>query len=129
MAIQSLNTIKNWFKTGLIPTQSQFWDTWDSFRHRSEQIPVDEVDGINELLQNKTEQEVFDAHLTDLDAHPNLLVKARIIPKGQFIVFKVAPNENDKIKEAGDYCIGMVEDSFLMGNWDGEDDQLKSSYY
>ncbi|TDW46576.1 hypothetical protein EV144_106248 [Flavobacterium sp. 270] len=50
MAIQTLKTIKNWFKTGLKPTQSQFWDTWDSFRHKNEKIPARDIEGFDELL-------------------------------------------------------------------------------
>ncbi|QOG04346.1 hypothetical protein [Flavobacterium sp. MDT1-60] len=59
MAIQTLNTIKNWFKTGLKPTQTQFWDTWDSFRHQSEKVPVADVEGIDELLNSKTDESDF----------------------------------------------------------------------
>ena len=69
MAIQTLSTIKNWFRTNLKPTQSQFWDTWDSFRHKNEKVAVEDLDGIDELLQNKVEREVFDNHLTDPNAH------------------------------------------------------------
>lgn len=50
MSLVSLNAIKNWFKTGLKPTQAQFWDTWDSFRHKSEKVPVGDIDGLDELL-------------------------------------------------------------------------------
>lgn len=128
MAIVSLNTIKNWFKTGLIPTQQQFWDTWDSFRHKSEKIPVAEIDGIDELLLNKTEKEVFDNHLTDQNAHSNLLVIARIIPFGQVLVFKVSPDGDPTKKEVGDFCIGKVEDVFVNGNWNGGNELLASSY-
>jgi hypothetical protein len=49
----SLNTIKNWFKTGLKPTQQQFWDTWDSFWHKDENIPVANIEGIDNLLNQK----------------------------------------------------------------------------
>lgn len=50
MALQTLNIIKSWFKTGLKPTQTQFWDTWDSFRHKYEKVSVKDVEGIDELL-------------------------------------------------------------------------------
>ncbi|MBE8725818.1 hypothetical protein [Flavobacterium hungaricum] len=49
MAIQTLDTIKNWFRTSLKPTQQQFWDTWDSFRHKDEKISVEEIDGVENL--------------------------------------------------------------------------------
>ncbi|MEN2400574.1 hypothetical protein GKZ90_0012355 [Flavobacterium sp. MC2016-06] len=59
MAIQTLNTIKNWFKTSLKPTQAQFWDTWDSFRHKNEKIAVEDIEGIEELLNSKTDESNF----------------------------------------------------------------------
>lgn len=46
----SLATIKNWFKTGLKPTQSQFWDTWDSFWHKDDSIPTSSVAGLDAAL-------------------------------------------------------------------------------
>lgn len=69
MAITALNNIKNWFKTGLIPTQAQFWDTWDSFRHKSEKVPVADVEGIDMILDTKADQADFEYHLTDPNAH------------------------------------------------------------
>ncbi|CAD5340483.1 hypothetical protein FLA105535_00437 [Flavobacterium bizetiae] len=69
MAIQTLNTIKNWFKTGLKPSQQQFWDTWDSFRHKFEKVPVKDIEGIDELLLTKADKTVLDNHLADKNAH------------------------------------------------------------
>lgn len=59
MAIQTLNTIKQWFRTSLKPTQSQFWDTWDSFRHKDEKVPLQDVENLSELLLTKTEKNDF----------------------------------------------------------------------
>ncbi|WP_202704038.1 hypothetical protein [Flavobacterium sp. UGB4466] len=69
MALQTLNTIKSWFKTGFKPTQTQFWDTWDSFRHKYEKVPVKEIEGIDELLSAKADKTVLNDHLTDKNAH------------------------------------------------------------
>ena len=69
MAIQTLNTIKQWFKTSLKPSQQQFWDTWDSFRHKFEKVPVKDIEGIDELLLNKADKTVLDNHLADKNAH------------------------------------------------------------
>lgn len=71
MAKVSLATIKNWFKTGLKPTQVQFWDTWDSFRHKDDQVPAAEVAGLDGLLAGKAET----THLADPNAH-NALFEA-----------------------------------------------------
>lgn len=50
------NTIKNWFKTGLKPTQAQFWSTWDSFWHKSESLPISSISGLGNLLDGKAEE-------------------------------------------------------------------------
>ena len=49
-------TIKNWFKTGLKPTQTQFWSTWDSFWHKSESLPISSINGLGGLLDGKAEE-------------------------------------------------------------------------
>lgn len=67
----NLNTIKNWFKTGLKPTQQQFWDTWDSFWHKEDNIPVANIEGIDSLLNQKSNKSVVDNHLIDANAHAN----------------------------------------------------------
>ncbi len=52
----NLNTIKNWFRTGLKPTQTQFWAAFDSFWHKEEQIPLDKIDGIQNVFDNKVDK-------------------------------------------------------------------------
>lgn len=71
MAKQTLNTIKNWFRTHMKPTQTQFWDVWDSFWHKDDNIPASKVEGLPEALQNKVENETFQSHLSDENAHPH----------------------------------------------------------
>lgn len=73
MAKVSLSTIKNWFKTGLKPTQAQFWDTWDSFRHKDDAVPAVEVSGLDALLAGKAEA----THTTDPNAHPDVVAILR----------------------------------------------------
>lgn len=69
----TLNTIKNWFKTGLKPTQQQFWDTWDSFWHKDDKIPLGNVNGLNERFLEKADQAALTAHFNDGLAHQALL--------------------------------------------------------
>jgi hypothetical protein len=105
MAIRTLKTIKSWFRTGLKPTQSQFSDTWDSFRHKDEKVPVKDIEGIDQLLAGD-----------------------KIIPSGQFIVFKVDPNTADEL-EIGDSVIGYCEGNFLgEATYYGGDTSLMSSF-
>jgi hypothetical protein len=65
MAKQTLNTIKNWFKTGLKPTQAQFWDTWDSFWHKDEMIPSAKITNLDTILTGKASQEGVDTALSE----------------------------------------------------------------
>ncbi|WP_166924967.1 hypothetical protein [Flavobacterium poyangense] len=115
MAIQTLNIIKSWFKTGLKPTQTQFWDTWDSFRHKSEKVPVGDVEGLYPLLDYKADKAVLDDHLLNADAHPNLLTKARIIPEGQFLILKAVGNTNENDAEVNDVVKGIVQNCVIEG--------------
>lgn len=48
-------TIRNWFKTGLKPTQTQFWSTWDSYWHKSESLPISSITNLGNLLDAKAE--------------------------------------------------------------------------
>lgn len=56
----SLATLKNWFKTGLKPTQTQFWDTWDSFWHKDDLIPQTNIDGLTTALSGLPTEEQLD---------------------------------------------------------------------
>jgi hypothetical protein len=128
MAVTEKNIIKDWFKTGLKPLQEQFWAWMDSYWHKNELIPPASIEGLAGLLNSKAEAEALTSHLTDTNAHPEIATKARIIPIGKMLVFKVAPNENENLKEIGDFCMGIVEDTFVNGNWDGGDEALAQSY-
>jgi hypothetical protein len=66
------NTIKNWYKTGLMPTQAQFSATWDSFWHKEEKIPITAIEDIENILNAKAETEVLTDHLTTPTAHADL---------------------------------------------------------
>ena len=55
MAIVDINIIKEWFKNLKKPTQEQFWTWLDSFRHKWEKVPLDDVDGLTIALQKKAD--------------------------------------------------------------------------
>ena len=55
MAQTAINTIKNWFKTGLKPTQDQFWNWIDSFWHKDELIPQDKIQDLSTTLSGKAD--------------------------------------------------------------------------
>ncbi|MFE3849073.1 hypothetical protein ACFX5D_13960 [Flavobacterium sp. LB3P45] len=68
------NTLKNWFKTGLKPTQAQFWALFDSYFHKDEKIPITAIDDIENILADKADAEVLAHHLTDETAHADLFL-------------------------------------------------------
>jgi len=55
MAAVDINIIKEWFKNLKKPTQEQFWAWLDSFRHKWEKVPLDDVDGLTSALQQKAD--------------------------------------------------------------------------
>lgn len=61
MAIQLLSTLKSWFETGDKPTQAQFWDWLDSFRHKNDSIPMGDVSGLDSALAGLASQSSVDS--------------------------------------------------------------------
>ena len=55
----SLATIKSWFLTGSKPTQTQFGDTWDSYRHKDDAVAMSDVTGLTASLDLKLDAGVF----------------------------------------------------------------------
>ncbi|MDR2238154.1 MAG: hypothetical protein LBE92_18680 [Chryseobacterium sp.] len=70
-----LNTIYSYFETGDFPTQEQFQASWSSFWHKDESIPTGKVTGLENLLQNKVDKQVYELHLSDPEAHAAFLAK------------------------------------------------------
>lgn len=65
----NINTLKNWFLTGLKPTQDQFWSWLDSYWHKDEKIPTSAIENIDTILNGKADKGTYEAHLTDANAH------------------------------------------------------------
>jgi hypothetical protein len=65
-----LETIKNWFKTNLYPSQSQFWATWDSFWHKDESIPIDSITDLQTALDGKLDVEAYNGSAPPLQFPP-----------------------------------------------------------
>lgn len=61
MAVQILSTLKSWFETGDKPTQNQFWDWLDSFRHKSDAVPMGDIAGLDTALAGLASQVSLDA--------------------------------------------------------------------
>lgn len=53
MAIRTIAQLKAWFKRGMFPTESQFADWMDSYRHKQESVEMSEVSGLTSALNKK----------------------------------------------------------------------------
>jgi len=73
----NINTILNWYRTGLKPTQAQFWASWTSFWHKDEAIPQSSISGLTNVLNAKTENSQFDAYKTDVNVHAAQFAKVK----------------------------------------------------
>lgn len=49
---ETLKTIFGWFSAGKTPTADQFKDTFKSFWHKSEKLPLTQLIGLNDVLDN-----------------------------------------------------------------------------
>lgn len=63
MAKQSVNTLKQWFETADKPTQQQFWDWLDSFKHKDDVVAIADVIGLTTALAGKADQSALNAIL------------------------------------------------------------------
>ena len=69
----AIATLKKWFSNFKKPTQEQFWAWIDSFWHKSEKIPMDSIEGLENAIQGTASVEQLRNHLTDSQAHKELL--------------------------------------------------------
>ncbi|MDR3023269.1 hypothetical protein [Chryseobacterium sp.] len=68
-----LHTIFSWFETGDFPTETQFKDTFLSFYHKDDLIPMQGIEGFEEIFQLFASAEDFRKHLADPAAHSEYL--------------------------------------------------------
>ncbi|MFB9079033.1 hypothetical protein ACFFLS_09955 [Flavobacterium procerum] len=109
MPIQTLEIIKSWFKTGLKPTEQQFSDTWDSFRHKDEKIPNQDIEDIDVFLDNKVDKSEFQNHLASSDSHPKKEDKANKNQAGGYAGL-------DNLSKIPTSSLHMVDDLTTGGN-------------
>lgn len=61
MVIESRNTLYKWFSKGVKPLGSQFRTWIDSFWHKNENIPAANIDGLQESLDGKVDNDALPA--------------------------------------------------------------------
>ncbi|MDE5688582.1 MAG: hypothetical protein K2I18_08170 [Paramuribaculum sp.] len=67
MAVRDITQLKKWFKKGAYPTESQFADLIDSFRHKNDKVGLTEVQGLTDALNKKydtSEGKLLEAEVT-----------------------------------------------------------------
>lgn len=109
------DTVKPWFETGKRPDQNQFFAFFDWTWFKDEKIPADKIEDLQGLLDEKADQEFVE----------NLLTTNRIIPNGNFQIFKAPGNYDNTSLEINDYVKGIVEGYIIEGLYKtGAGDQL-----
>jgi hypothetical protein len=113
----SLSTIKNWFKTGLRPTEQQFSDTWNSFFHKNDNVPIAQVEGIDAVF------EVINT----------VSANVRFVGVGQLTIYKHPLNNlpaNATSLEINDVGVGFFNDNTFMpfGMYLGGDPTIVDSW-
>lgn len=68
-------TIKKWFSNFKKPTQEHFWAWLDSFWHKNDKIPMQQVEGLETALQSVPTSDQFSNHINDGNAHQALFDK------------------------------------------------------
>lgn len=124
----NITTILSWYRTGLKPTQDQFWASWTSFWHKEDAIPQSSISGLTEVLNAKTENTQFNAHKTDVNAHAALFAKTKIYLPGDLQIFKREGYTIPDALEVGDCVIGIIENKKIEGIYQGGDALLLASY-
>jgi hypothetical protein len=79
MAIVDRNTLKQWFVRGAKPLAAQFAEWIDAFWHKEDKIPANQIDGLQDAMDEKANQQVvnslasnLEAHKTDVEAHEDI---------------------------------------------------------
>lgn len=120
------DTVKEWFKTDLKPSEAQFYNFFNWIRWKDEKIPITDIFNIADILNAKAEGAVVTAGFA----------KVKVYDIGQMQVFKKLPPDHvDYLatQQPGDYCVGFVyneaeELEFISADYLGGDVTLKSSY-
>lgn len=107
------NTIKSWFLTNLFPTQAQFHAWLDSFWHKDENIPQNNIEGLQDSLDDKMDIEAL--HPIAITGDYNDLEGKPLINDQRMILRK--PGNTGPLPKLGDRVKGFVAGKYIE---DGE---------
>lgn len=121
-----LNTIFSWFQSGDFPTEAQFKATFSSFYHKSYPIPIESIEGFEEIFQSFASADALQKHLMDSEAHSDYLA----LRNGSNLTSAEVDSWKNKLEI--DH-MGTIDSSYQLGNVytkiqsDGFVDELKES--
>lgn len=61
------DTLKQWFKNGKKPDESQFSEWLESYWHKDEKIPIEIIENINNILANKSDTSLVKSLINQLE--------------------------------------------------------------
>jgi hypothetical protein len=70
MGILNRDLLKTLFRTGAKPLQQDYWSWLDSFFHKEEKIPVDSVENLTGILEDKADSTAVVSAVSAHDASP-----------------------------------------------------------
>ena len=117
----ALSTLKNWFKTGLKPTQEQFWNWMDSFWHKDENIPQEKIEGLPDTLSGKADSTALTTKADLVGGKVPLSQLPLVDDVLEFATFSEFP----AVGEAGKLYIDLSNDKPYL--WDSETNQYKAA--
>ncbi len=115
----SLATILNWFKINAIPTEAQFKATFTSFRHKLNKVPVGDIEGIDELIAQKADNDKLNSHIEDDSRHISAefieTLQSKVTVFGNWFQLIKHPSNDDVLKanaiEVGDIIMNGFRDN------------------
>lgn len=114
MANRSLEALKAYFFEHAYPTWQQFHDVLDSFRHKSDKIPITDVDGLAEQLNDKVSASMIqtEAQLrSEADEAILLNIQSEISAVNDEINTKISPKP---VSATVPYTIGQHVDGGVV---------------
>ena len=98
--ITPISTLKRWFANLKKPTQEQFWAWLDSYWHKSEKIPMDTIDGLENAIRGTASADQLRNHLTDSQAHQELFATKVDKEAGKTLTSNDYTNEEKRTNQA-----------------------------
>ena len=118
-------TLKKWFSNLMKPAQEHFAAWIDSFWHKSEQIPMSNIEGLSRAIENTVSAKQLLNHLDDTNAHRALFDEKVDKEDGKGL------SANDFTNEHKDKLEGLqptdVSGLLPKGGYDGTGQQLKEA--